>query len=284
MRFLRSSGSFRMWALVCPLVAACGGSASTLNGGPDGGGGGASSGSGSGGSSGSGSSSGASSSSSGSSGSGSSSGSTSSSGTSGDSGTGDGAVACSPLTAGAKDVFVDQRFTGSMPTGTHACPFTTILAGLKAAASLNGTITVHVAGSTPALVYMESTSVAVASNIVLQGDGPNHTTISASGMCGNVSLLCAVTIAGGGTVDGFTVTSPGGDGIVAAAASTAPVISNVDPKATGSSPSAGSRSAPTRRSTATDRTVSSHLRARPESSTSRARATRSARTWATAST
>jgi len=114
-----------------------------------------------------------------------------------------------------------------MPTGTHACPFTTILAGLKAAVSLNGMITVHVAGASPALVYMESTSVAVASNIILQGDGPNHTTISASGACGNASLVCAVMIAGGGTVDGFTVTSPGGDGIVAAAASAAPVVSNV---------------------------------------------------------
>lgn len=122
---------------------------------------------------------------------------------------------------------MDKRYAGAMPTGTHACPFTTIADGLKAAAGLNGMITVHVAGSSPALVYMESSSLAVASNVVLQGAGPNQTTISASGTCGNVSLLCAVMLAAGATIDGFTVTSTGGDGIVAQAGNAAPVISNV---------------------------------------------------------
>ncbi len=120
--------------------------------------------------------------------------------------------ACAPLGAGATDVYVDQRYTGTMHTGVQACPFTTITAGLSAAASLTGTRTVHVAGSTPALDYMEASSLRVGANIILSGDGPAKTTIHASGACG--SATCAVTVGGGGVLQGFTVTCSGGDGIV----------------------------------------------------------------------
>jgi len=123
-----------------------------------------------------------------------------------------GAGACVPLGAGVTDVYVDQRSTASTPTGVQACPFPTITQGLTAAASLTGTRTVHVAGSTPALVYMEASSLAVGANIILSGDGPAKATIQASGTCG--SATCAVTVGGGGVLEGFTVTSSGGDGIV----------------------------------------------------------------------
>jgi hypothetical protein len=119
---------------------------------------------------------------------------------------------CVPLGAGATDVYVDQRYTGSMPTGVQACPFPTITQGLMAAASLTGTRTVHVAGSTPALVYMEASSLDVGANLVLSGDGPGKTTIEASGTCG--STTCAVTVGGGGVLQGFTVTCSSGSGIL----------------------------------------------------------------------
>jgi hypothetical protein len=119
---------------------------------------------------------------------------------------------CAPLGAGATDVYVDQRYAGSMQTGVQACPFTTITQGLTAAASLTGTRTVHVAGSTPALDYMEASSLHVGANIILSGDGPAKTTIQASGACG--SATCAVSVGGGGVLQGFTVTCSGGSGIV----------------------------------------------------------------------
>ena len=62
-------------------------------------------------------------------------------------------------------------------------------------------------------------------NIILQGDGPAKTTISASGA--GAGGTCAVHVQGGGTLDGFTVVSPGGDGIRATAATPAPVVKNV---------------------------------------------------------
>jgi hypothetical protein len=132
---------------------------------------------------------------------------------------------CAPLTTIATDVYVDQRFTGVAPTGVAACPFTTIAAGIAAAAGLAGTRTVHVAGAAPALVYAEAAPVAVAANLVIQGDGPAKTTISASGVCG--AGTCAVGVAGGGTLDGFTVVSSGGDGIRTEAAAPAPIVKNV---------------------------------------------------------
>jgi len=118
---------------------------------------------------------------------------------------------CGPLGAGATDVYVDQTYMGSMHTGVQACPFATITQGLTAAASLTGTRTVHVAGSTPALVYNEASSLHVTANIILSGDGPTKTTIQASGACG--STTCAVAVGGGGVLEGFTVTCSGGDGI-----------------------------------------------------------------------
>jgi hypothetical protein len=132
---------------------------------------------------------------------------------------------CTPLAGNATDVYVDQRYAGANPTGVAACPFTTIGAGMLAAEKLSGTRTVHVAGATPALVYNEATRVLVGANVMLKGDGPTNTTISASGA--GAGAICAVHVAGGGALDGFTVVSPGGDGVRADALSPAPVVRNV---------------------------------------------------------
>jgi hypothetical protein len=132
---------------------------------------------------------------------------------------------CVPLAGSATDVYVDQRYTGTAPTGVAACPFTTITAGMAAAATLSGTRTVHVAGATPALVYSETTRVLVGANLILLGDGPAKTKISALG--NGAGAPCAVHVTGGGTLDGFTVVSPGGDGVRADALSPAPVVKNV---------------------------------------------------------
>jgi hypothetical protein len=122
-------------------------------------------------------------------------------------------------------VYVDQRYTGSMPTGVQACPFTTITQGLAAAASLTGTRTVHVAGATPALVYMEASSLDVGASIILSGDGPAKTTIQAAGTCG--STTCAVAVGGGGVLQGFTVTCSGGSGIVTSDGMPPPAVREV---------------------------------------------------------
>jgi hypothetical protein len=132
---------------------------------------------------------------------------------------------CGPLPAGAKDVYVDGRFTGTPQTGVAACPLSTILKGVAAATLLGGAVTVHVAGATPALVYAETGPVTVGASVTLKGDGPARTTISASGAC--ATTTCAVLVSGGGALDGFTVVSTGGDGIVTAAMAPAPVVKNV---------------------------------------------------------
>ena len=137
---------------------------------------------------------------------------------------GDGS-ACAPLASGASDVYVDKRYSGGSSTGVAACPFTTIAAGVAAAANLTGTRTVHVAGDSPALVYAETVAVTVATNVILLGDGPAKTKISASGTCG--VRTCAVSVGGGGTLDGFTVVSPMGDGISTAPAVPPPIVRNV---------------------------------------------------------
>jgi hypothetical protein len=129
------------------------------------------------------------------------------------------------LGSGATDVYVDQRYTGSSPTGVQACPFPTITQGLAAAATLSGNRTVHVAGATPALIYSEASSLMITVDVTLEGDGPAKVTISASGPCG--SGTCAVQVDAGGVVDGVTVTSPGGDGIVTGDGSPAPALKAV---------------------------------------------------------
>jgi len=143
--------------------------------------------------------------------------------------TGMDAAVCRPLGAGDTDVYVDQSFTGSPRTGAAACPLQTIDAGIVMAATLTGKITIHVAGSAAGITYNEASVVAVGSNMILQGDGPAKTTISASGACDEGSLgskTCAVTVAGGGVVNGFTVASATGDGIVTAGANQSPVVKN----------------------------------------------------------
>jgi hypothetical protein len=133
--------------------------------------------------------------------------------------------ACVPLANNATDVYVDQRYTGANPTGVAACPLPTISAGMAAAATLSGTRTVHVAGATPALVYNEPIRVLVGANVILQGDGPTKTTISASGA--GAGGPCAVHVQGGAVLDGFTVVSPGGDGVRADTLIPAPIVKNV---------------------------------------------------------
>src|SRR5258708_4844115 len=103
---------------------------------------------------------------------------------------------CAPLSSSATDVYVDQRSTAMPQYGVEACPFPTILQGLAAAARLTGTVTVHVAGATPALTYAETAAVAVPANVVLSGGGAAHTTISANGTCG--AGTCAVAVSAGG--------------------------------------------------------------------------------------
>jgi hypothetical protein len=150
-----------------------------------------------------------------------------------DSGTGDAADAggadapgvCAPLAAGATDVYVDQRFAGTPRTGAAACPLSTILQGVAAASRLGGAVTIHVAGATPAIVYAETGPVTVGPGMFLRGAGPSRTTISASGTCG--AGTCAAIVNGGGVIDGFTVVSPTGDGIVTGAGSPAPVVKNL---------------------------------------------------------
>ena len=131
---------------------------------------------------------------------------------------------CSALTAASTDIYVDSRFTGTPATGAQACPLHTIQAGLTAAKTLGGPRNVHVAGSTPALVYDETGFLIVGPGISLLGGGALTTTISASGSCmvGNTSGTCAVLVQGGGIVDGFTILSPDGDGVWTAPPGTSP--------------------------------------------------------------
>jgi hypothetical protein len=136
---------------------------------------------------------------------------------------------CVPLAANATDVYVDKRFVGGMSTGVAGCPFTTILAGISAAQTLSGRPVVHVAGDSPPLNYSEVGAVLMSHEILL-GDGPAKTTISASGACGTGT--CAVMVNGAGVLDGFTVVSPLGDGIVTALSNPPPSVRNV--AATGS--------------------------------------------------
>ena len=135
---------------------------------------------------------------------------------------------CGPLLTGTTDVYVDSRFMGPMATGAKACPFPTILEGIAAADTLTGSRIVHVAGDTTPLVYDESDAVMVGPNVTLRGDGPAKTILNASGSCG--SGKCAAMVEGGGTIEGFTVASPGGsggDGIVANHNSPPPIVRNV---------------------------------------------------------
>jgi hypothetical protein len=141
------------------------------------------------------------------------------------------AGACSPLTSASTDIYVDSRFTGTPATGAQSCPLHTIQLGLAAAKTLGGPRTVHVAGFTPALVYDETGPLTVGPGITLQGAGVLTTTISASGSCmtGNATGTCAVIVQGGGIVDGFTIVSPGGDGLwtLPPGSSPTPLIRNI---------------------------------------------------------
>lgn len=136
---------------------------------------------------------------------------------------------CAPLTNADTTIYVDSRYTGTAPTGAMACPLPTIQKGLTAARTLGGTRTVSVAGSTPALIYDETNSLDVTADITLAGGGVLTTTISASGPCtvGSTSGTCAVRVAAGGVLQGFTVTSPGGDGVWTATGAPTPVVHDV---------------------------------------------------------
>jgi hypothetical protein len=136
------------------------------------------------------------------------------------------ASVCAPLTAADVDIYVDSRFTGTPATGAQACPVHTILEGIAIANTLGGARTVHVAGTTPALVYDETGTVPVASGITLLGAGALMTTISAAGAC--MTGTCAVLVQPGAILDGFSVVSPTGDGVWTTAGNGAvPIVRNV---------------------------------------------------------
>ncbi len=130
-------------------------------------------------------------------------------------GTGTAPVACEALTPDAADVYVDQRFLGSTPTGTKDCPFLTILDSVNAPKTAGITRTIHVAGDSPALAYQETTRVIVSAGVVLLGAGPDRVTVTATGSC--ASLTCAVHVQADAILDGITVTCPQGNGIVTGA-------------------------------------------------------------------
>ena len=132
------------------------------------------------------------------------------------------AVSCSSLPSGATEIYVDKRFAG-VPTGTIGCPFITIGDAMKVPGPWVGTRTVHVAGSTVALWYTETTSVFVSKNMVLLGDGLDKVTISAP----STAAGAAVVVDGGGTLDGFSISSSLGDGILTQNALPAPIVKNV---------------------------------------------------------
>lgn len=130
-------------------------------------------------------------------------------------------VVCSTLSPGATEIYVDKRFAGT-PNGTVGCPFNTILDAMKLAGPWVGTRTVHVAGSTPTLTYSEVASVFVSKNMVPLGDGSDKATISAPS-----TTSAAVIVDGGGTLDGFSISSPTGDGILTQSALPPPIVKNV---------------------------------------------------------
>ena len=132
---------------------------------------------------------------------------------------------CAPLPPTATDVYVDQSFVGTPQTGAQACPLHTIAEGLTAAASLSGVRTVHVAGAAGGVTYKEASPLTVGAKIVLMGDGPAKTTLTASGSCG--STTCAAIVGAGGVLDGFTVTCASGSGIVTGVAAPAAIVRNV---------------------------------------------------------
>ncbi len=125
-------------------------------------------------------------------------------------------------------VYVNKRYTGAMQTGSLACPFTTIAQGLATAQGLTAVVRTvsSVAGSTPALhLYREAISLSIGPGIILLGAGGLGTaSVVASGPC--AAGTCAVTLGGSSVIDGLTVTSPKGDGIVTPPGNQAGIIRN----------------------------------------------------------
>ena len=123
-----------------------------------------------------------------------------------------GPASCDIPSPDATDIYVDKRYSGTMPNGSPGCPFTTILDGINAPMTAGLKRTIHVAGDSPALLYQESTRILVGAGITLLGDGSAKVAVSASGAC--ASKTCAVHVQAGGILDGFQVTCPQGNGIV----------------------------------------------------------------------
>jgi hypothetical protein len=115
------------------------------------------------------------------------------------------AMGCGTLPADPIDVYVDQ--TSAMPsTGTQTCPFLTIAEATALTAPAT-TRMIHVAGSTPPLVYDEAAVVVVRPGEHLSGDGEATTRITGGSQCTIAS--CAVSVRGG-TLSGVTVVSATG--------------------------------------------------------------------------
>ncbi|MBI2392578.1 MAG: right-handed parallel beta-helix repeat-containing protein [Deltaproteobacteria bacterium] len=129
---------------------------------------------------------------------------------------------CGALSAGATEVFVDKSST-KPSVGTAACPFKTI----KEATDLEAVSgrTVRVKGGGGALVtYEETGALKVKGGVTLRGDGTAATKIVASGTCAEGN--CAVEVASGGTLDGFTITGSG-HGVVTLDGGTDATVKNV---------------------------------------------------------
>ncbi len=129
---------------------------------------------------------------------------------------------CGTLSTTATDVYVDKAST-KPSVGTVECPFKTIKEATDLPAVSGRKI--HVKGSGTSLAtYNETGSLQVKGGVSLVGDGAASTKIVATGGCAEGT--CAVEVAAGGTLDGFTITSTG-YGIVTLDGGTDATVKNV---------------------------------------------------------
>lgn len=109
--------------------------------------------------------------------------------------------------SGAADYWVDARASGPS-VGTATCPFKTIREATSLAPPASGRV-IHVAGGAPMPSYDEAGPVVVAANVVLRAEGGAAQIQCVSGC---VYSDGSVLVEGGGTLDGFTVTTPASGG------------------------------------------------------------------------
>lgn len=123
---------------------------------------------------------------------------------------------CSPLGASPSTIYVDARASGPS-IGTAACPSKTIAGALAIAAGLGpGARTIRVAGSTPALLYNETSALVLKHSFALVGDGVSKVTITGGGACSTAT--CVVVLEGGASIEGVTISAGSAMGIASAPA------------------------------------------------------------------